>query len=203
MRATKQRLAGLEQDVRQSRLAMEANVPSDTKTRERSESAAAAVQAKHGDSCSAKWVSAGPTSSTSFGDDFTGPPALPCSRDDALVNNGAAARKSCLSPSEMRTPTAAGGLLPANTASTATRTTFDQPPVWFFPTEEINFEDFKSIRHGLQQFLKLKVLQTKSMQTLMFDPGGFKGCLCACPFLGMRRALLCGEVLVLERLVAI
>ena len=43
MRATKQRLAGLEQDARQPRLAMEADVPSDTKTRERTEGAAAAV----------------------------------------------------------------------------------------------------------------------------------------------------------------
>ena len=49
----------------------------------------------------------------------------------------------------------------------------------------------------------MKVLQTESMQTLMFDPGGLKGRLRACPFLGTWRALLCGEVLVLERLVAI
>ena len=41
------------------------------------------------------------------------------------------------------------------------------------------------------------------MQTLMFDPGDFKGRLCACPFLETWRALLRGEVLVLERLVAI
>ena len=37
----------------------------------------------------------------------------------------------------------------------------------------------------------------------MFDPGGFNGHLRACPFLGTWRALLRGEVLVLERLVAI
>ena len=41
------------------------------------------------------------------------------------------------------------------------------------------------------------------MQTLMFDPGGFKGRLRAYPFLGTWRALLYGEVLVLERLVVI
>ena len=106
MRAIKQRLAGLEQDTRQLHLAMEADVPSDTKTRECTEGAAAVVQAKHGDSCSAKRIQAGPTSSTSFGDDFTRSPALPCSRDDALVDNGTAAPKSCLSSLEMRTPTA-------------------------------------------------------------------------------------------------
>ena len=64
---TNQRLASLEQDARQPRLAMEADVPADKKTRERMEGAATAVQAKHGDSCSAKRVQVGPTCSTSFG----------------------------------------------------------------------------------------------------------------------------------------
>ena len=54
MRATKQRLAGLEQDARQPCLVMEADEPSDTKNCERTKGAAAAVQAKHGDSCSAR-----------------------------------------------------------------------------------------------------------------------------------------------------
>ena len=104
MRATKQRLVGLEQDARQPRLAMEADVPADKKTRERTKGAATAVQAMHGDSFSANRVDLDPKRSTSFGDDFTGPPALPCSRDDALVGNGTAAPKSCLPPLEMRSP---------------------------------------------------------------------------------------------------
>ena len=37
----------------------------------------------------------------------------------------------------------------------------------------------------------------------MFDPGDFNGRLRACPLLGAWRALLCEEVLVFERLVAI
>ena len=41
MRAIKQRPTGLEQDVRQPRLAMEADVLSDTKTRNRTEDVAA------------------------------------------------------------------------------------------------------------------------------------------------------------------
>ena len=41
MRATKQRLAGLEQEARQSRLATEADVTSDKKTRNRMEGVAA------------------------------------------------------------------------------------------------------------------------------------------------------------------
>ena len=41
MRATKQRLAGLEQDAWQSRLAMKADVPSNTKTRNPMEDVAA------------------------------------------------------------------------------------------------------------------------------------------------------------------
>ena len=40
-RETRQRLAGLEQDARQPRLAMEADVASDKKTRKRTEDAAA------------------------------------------------------------------------------------------------------------------------------------------------------------------
>ena len=131
MRAAKQHLAGLKQDARQPSLAMEADVPSYTKTCERTGGAAATVQGKHGDSCSANQVDPDPMCLTSFGDDSTVPPALPCSRDDALVGNGAAAPKSCLSLAEIRTLTAAGGLLHAGTTSTATRTTFDQPSLWF------------------------------------------------------------------------
>ena len=53
MRLRSQRLASLEHDARQPRLAMEADGPADTKTRERTEGAATAVQAMHGDSFSA------------------------------------------------------------------------------------------------------------------------------------------------------
>ena len=66
-------------------------MPSCTKTRERTEGAAPAVQAMHGDSCSENQVDLDPKRSTSCGDDFTGPSALPCLGDDALVGNGAAA----------------------------------------------------------------------------------------------------------------
>ena len=45
-------------------------------------------------------------------------------------------------------------------------------------------------------FWKMKVLQTKLMQTLMFDPGGFKVRLRACPFLKTWRALVYGELFV-------
>ena len=48
MRATDQRLASLEQDVPQPRLAMESDMPANKKTRERTEGAATAVQAMHG-----------------------------------------------------------------------------------------------------------------------------------------------------------
>ena len=123
VRKTNQRLTSLEQDAWQPRLTMEAEVKANEKTCERTEVATAVVQAKYGDSWSAKSVQAGPKGSTSLGD--AGPPAFPCSRDDVLVGNGVAAPKSCLSHLEMRTPTAAGGLFPACTTSTATRTTFD------------------------------------------------------------------------------
>ena len=45
-------------------------------------------------------------------------------------------------------------------------------------------------------FWKMKVLEMKTRQTLVFDPGRCTGRLRACPFLGRWRALLCGEVFV-------
>ena len=126
MRAIDQRLVGLDHDARQPSLTTEADVPPDKKTHKRAEDAAA-DQAKHEDSSSAKKVDAGPPMClTSFSDDSTEPLVLPC-RDDAMVYNGAAAPKSCLLLVEMHTPTAADGLLPAGTASTAMRTIFSRP----------------------------------------------------------------------------
>ena len=133
-----QRLASLEQNARQPRLIMEADMPADKKTRERTERVTTAVQAKHRDSCSEKRAQAGPTCSIIFGVQAE-PPALPC-RDDVLFENGAVAPKLCILLLEMRTPTAAGGLLPTDNSSTATRTTFHQLPLWFCPTEEINLK---------------------------------------------------------------
>ena len=78
----------------------------DKNTWERTESAATVAQAMHGDSCSANRVDPDTMCSTSFGGDSTRSPALLCSRDDALVGNGTAAPKSCLSPLEMRQPPA-------------------------------------------------------------------------------------------------
>ena len=203
LRRIGQRVASLEQDARQPRLAMEADVKAVKRTRERTEGAATVVQAKHGDSCSAKRVQAGPTSSTRSGVKAE-PPALPC-RDEILVENGSAAPKSCISPLEMRTTTAVGGLLPAGTTSTATRTTSDQPPLWFCPTEEkkirtpILYASCYSIFWGInnqQAPFWSRVIEKKTGQNLVFDPGGSTGRLRACPFWGTWRALLCGEVFV-------
>ena len=148
MRATRQRLADLEHDVRQPRLAAKVDVPTVKKTHTGAEEAPA-NQAKHGDSCSAKKVDPDPMCLTSFRDDSTEPPALPC-RDDVLVNKGAAVPKPCLSPVEMRTLTAAGGLPPASTAFVVTRAIFHQSPLWLCPTEEINFR--ASIQYATMYF---------------------------------------------------
>ena len=114
-----QRLAGLEQEARQQRLATKADVPTDTKTHKR----------MNEDSCSAKRVQAGPTSLTNFGMKAE-PPALP-RKDDVLVDKEATVPKPCLSPVEMSTPTAADGLLPAGAASTVMKTIFSRPlPSW-------------------------------------------------------------------------
>ena len=121
-RKTNWRLAGLLHGAQQPRLAKEADVPADTKTRKCTEDAAA-YQVKHGDSWSANQVDPDQICLTSVGDDSTGPLALP-RREDALANKGAKAPKWCLSPMDMRTLTAVGGLLPADIASTATRAIF-------------------------------------------------------------------------------
>ena len=116
---------------------MVADGQADPKTRERTKGTVTAVQAMHGDSCSANPVDLGPnTILTSFGVKAE-PLALPC-RDDVLVENGAAAPKSYLSPLEMRSSTAAGGLLPTGKTSRATKTTFGHPILWFCLTEETN-----------------------------------------------------------------
>ena len=178
-------------------------MPADKKTRERTEGAASAVQAKYGDSCSANRVDPDPTCLDSFGDDSTGPPALPCSRNDAVVGNGAAAPKSCLSPLEMRSPTATGGLLPAGKASTTTRITFYHPRLRFCLTEETNSKKTSTQYASYYSFWRnnqlaspsrWRVIQKKSSQTLVFDPGGSTDHLRTCLFLRAWRALLCGEV---------
>ena len=64
MRVMGQGVSSLEQNARQSRLAMEADGQASTKTRERTEGAATGDQAKHGDSCSADRVGLDPMCST-------------------------------------------------------------------------------------------------------------------------------------------
>ena len=115
-------MAGLEQDVRQSRLTMKADVQAKIKTRECTEGAATAVQAMYWDSFSPNQVVPVPkTTSTNFSVKAE-LPSLSC-RDDGLVENSATAPKSRLSPLEMRTTTAVAGLLPTGKTTTATWTT--------------------------------------------------------------------------------
>ena len=108
---------------------MEPDGLANTKTHERTEGAATAVQALHGDSCSGDRVDPDPMCSTSFGDNYTGRPVPPCSGENALVNNRVAAPKSCFPSLEMRSSTAAGGLLPTGEASTAAKTTYNKTPL--------------------------------------------------------------------------
>ena len=109
---------------------MDADGQANTKTRERTEDAATAVQAMRGNGFSARLVEPGPnTNSTSFSVKAE-PHALPC-RDDVVVESGAAASESCLPSLEMRSSTAAGGLVSTGEASTAKEINFIQPPLWF------------------------------------------------------------------------
>ena len=131
--------ARLKQDARQRSYANEADETANTKTRERTEAAATAVQAMCGDSFSARRVEPGPnTSSTSFGVKAE-PPDLPC-KEDVLVEDGATSPESSLPSLEMRSSTAAGGLVPSGKASTATETNFNQPSLRFYSTEEMDSE---------------------------------------------------------------
>ena len=203
-----QHLARLEQDTRQSRLAMEADEQESTKTRERTEGAATAAQAKRGNCSSAWWVEPGPTNSTSFGKKAE-PPALPC-RDVSVVECGAAAFKSCLPFMEMRPSTAAGGLIPTGDASKASETTPNEPPLRFCLTKETDLEaenSWTSIPSASYDSSSVfqernlsatpycrRVVDTKSGQNRTFDPGGSRGHLRACPFVGSWRALVGGEV---------
>ena len=137
-RSIDQRLTRLEHGARQSRLAMEADGPANTKTRECTEGAATAVQAMHGDSCTAQKVQDGPKTSISFGVKAQ-PPDLPC-REDVLVEDSAAAPKSCLPSLEMRSTIAAGGLVSTGKPSTATETNFNPPHLRFYSTEKTDSE---------------------------------------------------------------
>ena len=74
----------------------------------------------NGDSSSAR-VEGGPTSLTSFGT-IAESPAREKSIGDAMVNKGAEAPKPCPSLVEPRTSTAAVGLIPTDTATTAMKT---------------------------------------------------------------------------------
>ena len=141
---------------------------------------------------------------------MTAPDLLPCSRQDALVGNGAAAPKSCLPSLEMRTTSAAGDLLPTNEISTITTTTFNKPPLRLYSTEETNSKEThlwtsvapawydSSFRKLLAAPFCRRAIETKSGQNRMFDPGGSQGRLRACPSSGTWRALLCGEVMRVE-----
>ena len=133
-----QYLTRLEHEARQPRLAMEVDGPANTKPRKRTEGAAIAVQEKHGESCSADRFDLDPMCSTSYGDDCTGPPAPPCSGENGLVDNGAAAPKSCLPSLQIRSPSAACGLLPTGETFTATKITFNRLPFRLYLTEETN-----------------------------------------------------------------
>ena len=207
-RRLEQHLTSLEQDARQPRLAMEGGGSADTKTRERTEGTATAVQAMHEDSCSATRVDPGPkANSTSFG--MAEPSDLPF-REDVLVEDGAAAPKSCLPFLKMRTTSAAGGLLPTGEISAAIKITFNQPPLRL-STEETNSKEKKlwtpipsawydsSFWNLLAVSSCRRDIETKSGQNKTFDPGGSQGRLRACPFL--EHGARCFRLCVWERLV--
>ena len=87
MRATNQRLAGLQHQAQQPHLVTQADVETGKKTNKRTEGAAADVD-KYGDTSCAR-AEENPTSLTSFGKITEPLPAPEKSIGDALVNAGA------------------------------------------------------------------------------------------------------------------
>ena len=192
-------VTSLEHGARQPRLAMEANGHANTKTQERMEGAATAVQAMRGDSCTTEQkVQNVPKTSITFGVEAE-PPDLLC-REDVLVEDGATAPRSCLPSLEMGTTTATGGLVPTGKTSTATETNFNQSPLRFCSTEETDLEakckktssphvSYDSSAFQDSNLLAApycrRVVENKSRQNRTFDPGGLQGNLRACPFFGI------------------
>ena len=136
------------------------------------------------------------------------PPALPC-RDDVVVESGPAASKSGLPFLEMRSPSAAGGLLPTGEAFSATRTTLNKSPLRYYSTEETDSKTNWRTRIRYvsydSNFLPAAypfrmVIETKLGENRMFDPGGSQGRLRACPFLGTWRVCFVVKSFVLEQL---
>ena len=136
------------------------------------------------------------------------PPDLLC-REDVLIEDGATTPKSCLPSLEIRSPPAAGGLVPAGEASIVTETTSNEPLLRFYATEEMNPEDDSKEKtswtsipfasYDSSSFCRLltapycyRVVETKSRQSRTFDPGGLQGHLRVCPYLRSWRALVCG-----------
>ena len=175
-RETSEHAASLEHEARQPRLAMEADGPANTSTRERTEGAATAVQAMRGDSFSVCRVESDPkTNSTSVGM-MAEPPVLSC-RDNVLVENGDASLKSCLSPEEIRKSAPAGGLLHAGPASTNKAQGINLSPKrlpWSFQetSEEKNIVTTRQTFAKYNRSWHPKVIETKSRKNLFFDPGG-------------------------------
>ena len=98
-----------------------ADVDPDNKTRKHAEGASTVDRVVNGDSSSAR-VDGEQTSLTYFG--MIAEPSALTYKDNALIDKDAEVPKPCLSPVEIRTPTVAGGLLLASTASTAMWTIF-------------------------------------------------------------------------------
>ena len=193
MRTTSQRLAGLQHEGRQPRLASGADAKPGIKTRRQTEEAAV-DRVKNGDSSSSR-VDDGPTSLTEFGM-IAEPFSMTLEKciGDALINEGAQAPKPHLPPVEVRMLLlAAGGLLPAGTASTTMRTIF-------LPTPRLRSFCLAKMRTSQTNFKQVarpywrKAIEKKSRQTLVFDPGGCTSRLHDCPFPEGRQALLCRGV---------
>ena len=134
-------------------------MPVDKKTREHTEGVATAVQAKHGDSCSVNRVNPDSNSFTSFSDNSTEPQAFPCLRVDALVGNGTAAPKSCLSVSltlENAHTNSRSWLTPRRHNLYNVEDHLRPAISLVLPARRDKFEDFNSISLVLQHFLEDK-----------------------------------------------
>ena len=129
-------------------------MPADKKTCECTEGAATAVQAMHGDSFSKNRVDPDPKTPTSFGGDFTGPPALPCSRDDGCPGRQRRCGAQVVSLTLGDALTNSRRWLTYHRQNLYSDEDHLRPATSLvLPDRRDKFEDFDSIRLVLQQFL--------------------------------------------------
>ena len=138
--------------------------------------------------------------------DFTGPPALHCSRDDVLVDRRCGTKVVSTTLEDAHTNSRRW--LTSHRQNLSATMTVHQLSLRFYPTEEIYLRTSIQYASYNSTFWKInnqqapfwpRAVKTKSEHNMVFNPGGSTGRLRACSFLGTCRALLCRDIFVEAR----